>query len=423
MPREPIKQEDAEQIIESLRKGMPPIHGVNYFSVGNEKLLKGIKKFHLKGLGNKGIIRFISGSWGSGKTHFFSLVRELAFEEGCLISNVQLTADSAALNKFEQVFAEIVRKIATPTSYSQNQDSSVYSYRYLLSESLNYLANGKSISKSVVTHEEYVMAKDKLMADQSIDIDFRKMIAAYWSTFLPDSVGGNQDQRRAEILQWFIGEGKISQYKGFQIAKIINKENSKLMLQSLGNFVKLSGYKGLVILFDEAEQSYSVMSKSALKNAQNNLLALINNIEQLPGLFLIYATTPDFYNDPKHGIQQYGALAARLGQPEQQPPRALKKVWNLDANEVNLSDYQVAASKILDIYTAAYPDDSDELPSESKVKEFVSRLHSEHSEFSGVNFWRVMVASLIAYFDDCMEGEERDVEEVYISVMATIKDE
>jgi len=64
---------------------------------------------------------------------------------------------------------------------------------------------------------------------------------------------------------------------------------------------RLSGYQGLLIEFDEAEMAYSTMRKAALREAHNNLLSLINNIEMIPGLFLIYATTPDFFNDPKHG--------------------------------------------------------------------------------------------------------------------------
>ena len=104
--------------------------------------------------------------------------------------------------------------------------------------------------------------------------------------------------------------------------KVPNAQNAKLMLQSLAGFVRLSGYKGLVILFDEAEMTYSVLRKSALKDAHNNLLSLINNIELLSGLFLVYATTPDFYIHPKHGIQIYGALAGRIGKPESKPPRS-----------------------------------------------------------------------------------------------------
>ncbi len=142
------------------------------------------------------------------------------------------------------------------------------------------------------------------MSDESIDIDFKKMISRYWETFKDESTDQSLlNQDRDEILQWFSGEGVLSLFrKKYEVNKIVNKGNAKVMLQSLAGFIKLSGYKGLVILFDEAEQSYSGMRKSALKDAHNNLLSLINNIESLPGLFLVYATTPDFYSIENMGL-------------------------------------------------------------------------------------------------------------------------
>ncbi len=106
-----MQQNLAIQVSESLRKGIPPQRGVDLYSVGNEKLIEGIKQRHIHGIGERGIIRFISGSWGAGKTHFFRLLREIAFQNNCLVSNVQLNVDDAALNKFERVFYAIIRNI------------------------------------------------------------------------------------------------------------------------------------------------------------------------------------------------------------------------------------------------------------------------------------------------------------------------
>ena len=54
----------ASQIVESLRTGIPPQRGVELYSVGNEKIIEGIKKFHFPGMQNHGIIRF--GKWAMG---------------------------------------------------------------------------------------------------------------------------------------------------------------------------------------------------------------------------------------------------------------------------------------------------------------------------------------------------------------------
>ncbi|MBN2549316.1 MAG: DUF2791 family P-loop domain-containing protein [Anaerolineales bacterium] len=412
------------QVIEALRKGIPPQRGVNLYSVGNERLIEGIKNYHLSGLADRGIIRFLSGSWGSGKTHFFRLLREVAFDNNCLVSNVEINVNDAALNKFERVFYSIIRNIVTPQFFSKVDSYEAAPFGSVLREALIFLSTGERTPFNEVSFENFTQASEILFAERSIDIDFKKMVQCYWQTFLPDAPDPlSQERTREEILQWFSGEGSVSDYrKRFEVAKIINKENSKIMFQSLASFVKLSGYSGLVILFDEAEQAYSIMRKSALKDAHNNLLSLINNIEQLTGLFLIYATTPDFFTDPKHGIVIYGALAGRIGKPDQRSPRALDTIWNFDEVVTELSDYQAAAKKIRDIYLSAYPSEKN-VPNDTDMEDLVENLQGMHPSLSPVGFWRVLVTALISHLDDCLEGEVRPIEILYDDIMDRLREE
>jgi hypothetical protein len=415
----------ATQIVESLRKGIPPQRGADLYSVGHEKLIDGIKKYHLSGIGDRGIIRFLSGSWGAGKTHFFRLLREVAFQHDCLVSNVELDLNSAALNKFEKVFCAIVSHVLTPTYYVEHALVEAAPLGTVMRESLAYLSTGTRSIANEVTYEQYAKASELLMGNHAIDIDFKKMVQHFWRTFLPESADpASVEQTRGEILQWFSGEGTVGQYrKRFGVSKMVSKENAKLMLQSLAGFVRQAGYRGLVILFDEAEQAYSVMRKSALRDAQNNLLSLINNIESLSGLFLLYATTPDFYTDPKHGIVTYGALSGRIGKPEQRSPRALDTIWNLDAVETTLADYQAVAKKIHSIYATAFPEASARLPTEAAVQETVAELFRIHPSLAAIHFWRLLVSALITFFDDHLEGEVRKTETLYDDVMARLKEE
>jgi hypothetical protein len=416
----------ARQVIESLRKGVPPQRGVDLYSVGNEKLIEGVKRFHLSAISDGGIIRFVNGSWGAGKTHFFRLLREVAFKAECLVSNVELNVNDAPLNKFELVFYSIVRNIATPSYYAEGNEQQAAPFGTVLVESLAFLSTGTRSLSLPIPHEYYVKATDALMANTAIDIDFKKIVQEYWKTFLPDA--GDQallQQTREEILQWFSGEGQRSAYqKKYGINKMINRQDSKLMLQSLAAFVRLSGYKGLLILFDEAEQAYSIMRKAALRAAHDNLLSLINNIESSRGLFLIYATTLDFFTDPTHGIVVYGALSGRVGKPDEKPPKALDIIWNLDAVQPELPEYQQAAEKVSALYAAAYGTGT--APTDAKnndLGKFVSDLYQMHPSLSAVRFWRVLVTALIRRFDDELEGDVRPVSELYHDVMKNLRED
>ena len=414
----------ASQIVEQLRKGMPPQRGTGQYAVGHENLIAGIRKFHLNGIADKGIIRFVSGSWGSGKTHFFRLMREEAFDVGCLVACVELNVSEAPLNKFEKVFHNIIRSIVTPNYFKDEAPASAAPFGIVLQEALVYLASGEHGEPKDVTHEDYTKASEKLMACSAIDIDFRKIVQKYWETFLPEAPNlALIDQKRDEILQWFSGEGTIGQWRrAMGVNKLVSKENAKLMLQSLAAFVQLVGYKGLVILFDETEMSYSVMRKSQLKDAHNNLLHLLNNVSELKGMFLLYATTLDFYNDAKHGIVIYGALSGRIGKPGDHPPKPLENVWNLDAIDFTLADYQESAQNIREIHAIAYPESADDLPDEKKLDEKVAELHELHPSLSQVRFWRVLTAGTVRILDDAVQGEAIATPIIYRDVMSELRE-
>lgn len=416
----------AREVIASLRSGTPPERGVSLYSVGNEVLISGIRDRLLADMEACGIIRFISGTWGSGKTHFLRQIRDVAQDEGLLVSTVELDTDSAAMNKFETVYETIVRNIASPrrSDAGSGDICDQPSFGGVLAEALAYVGSGQLHAQRESLFDYYEPARQALMSTQGIDIDFKKMVAFYWKTFRPEaSEDTAHNERRGEILDWFYGQGTIGAYrKTYGVNKILTRANAKLMLQSLVAFVRLVGYKGFLILLDESNKAFSVMRKAALKDAHNNLLSLINSIGGQPGLFLLYAATPDFYNDPKYGIQEFGALAGRIGMPKQSPPRALDRVWNFDAQAPEPSAVLEAATKIRDVYGAAMPDAVGKLPTTEDLESFLSALLQSHSKFAGVSSWRLAVVGVIEKLDDSMEGRMREPAEVYRDVVERLRE-
>ena len=414
----------AEFIIESLRSGITPRHGVREYSAGNEDFLDQIRKRHLrKAAGMRGKIRFISGSWGSGKSHFLAQIRETAFDSNYLVSSVELSADEAPFNRFEEVFYRIIKQISSPEMHITSNTTFDAPLGEVFRRQL--FESATAASSSVIDRETYDKACQKLMANGEIDIDFRRLVCRFWQTYLPESGDPTMlDDRRGKIMQWFSGEGTIGIYrKEFGVQKLVNRSNARLLLRSLGRYAIHAGFTGIVILLDEAEMSYSVMRKSELKKAHNNLLHLINSIEESPGLFLVYATTPDFYTDEKHGIQIYGALAQRIGRPEEHPPRALDRVWNLEYVQPDLADYQAAARKIRDLYIAAYPEHKEEIANHSVLNNFVQDLLDAHPRFSPVGFWRVLVKGVIEIFDLQVEGDDvPSAEQLHDDIIEQLKE-
>ena len=90
-----LKPFQARAIIESLRKGLVPTEYVAFFTVGRQNWLRFVEEdldgFIAEGGGK---VRFINGDYGDGKTHFMSVIRQLALQKQFASSFVVLTFGS-----------------------------------------------------------------------------------------------------------------------------------------------------------------------------------------------------------------------------------------------------------------------------------------------------------------------------------------
>jgi hypothetical protein len=415
-----LDQVAAEQIIESLRRGVPPRRGVSRYATGTVFAEK-VRDRHLSREINAGKIRFVGGTWGAGKTHFFRLLREYAFDQNLLVSNVELNSEQTPFNKFERVFFEIVRNIASPTMYGSDNLSAALPFGEVLREVLEHWTETYG-SK----HAAIEALNSELMQQTDIDIDFRRVVVEYWKTFEEDGRTADVlENTRGTLMQWFEGEGQATVLRReFGVQKMVKKENSRIFLASLGKFVRWLGFRGLLVLLDESEMSHSTMRRSSLRNAHNNLLHLINEAESVEGLVLLYAAVPEFFDDPKYGIKTYGALAQRIGALEAKRPKSLDKVWNIDYLEPEENAYALAAAKIRQIYEVAYADEVSALPSVRVLSRHIEGVISENPEFSRVSSWRVAIKATVEALDGALEGDELPAaHDHYKSIVSSLEDD
>ena len=108
---EQLKPFQARAIIEGLRKGIVPTEYVSFFTVGRQNWLKFVEEdldYFIANGGGK--VRFINGDYGDGKTHFMSVIQQLALQKNFASSFVVLTRD-VPIHKFEVVYQEIVSQL------------------------------------------------------------------------------------------------------------------------------------------------------------------------------------------------------------------------------------------------------------------------------------------------------------------------
>ncbi len=117
-----MPKKDKENIIESLRMGLPPDGHVKDFTVGRLSEIGELRNI-LKIGGEKALL--VKANYGSGKTHLLKLIREMALENGYAVSLITLDAQSEVrFNRMDQIFGQVCRRLEVP-------DVSGKSVRYL----------------------------------------------------------------------------------------------------------------------------------------------------------------------------------------------------------------------------------------------------------------------------------------------------
>ncbi len=296
----------ARSIIEELRKGSVPVEYVSLFTVGRQNWITFINDDLEHYIGQGGSkVRFISGDYGDGKTHFMSVIRNIAIKKEFAVSFVVLTRE-VPIHKFETVYQTIVRQLQGNFPGT--------GIRNMLKAWLDKLDESSFKDEKDEAQKNRTEPGEKFRNIQGMDINFANALAALVNNRFAPQSDENQDKQERDLevlLHWFEG-GKVTkrELKPFQIYEFLNKANSKQFMNSLILFLRDTGHKGLVLLMDEME---TVMAQSAsIRNsAYENVRLFIDNSESAQYLHIFFAIIPDILMSEK-GFKSYDALWSRI---------------------------------------------------------------------------------------------------------------
>lgn len=305
-----LKPFQARSIIEELRKGSVPADYVPFFTVGRDNWLTFIEDDLAHYIAEGGAkVRFLHGDYGDGKTHFMSIIRHIALQQGFAVSFIVLTRE-VPIHKFEAVYQTVVQQL--------RGNFEGVGIRNLLNQWLDRLA----AEETPLAKENIDVLAETLRNLPGMNVNFANgLIALVNNRFLPLLEGESKEKRtagRETVLHWFEA-GKITkrELKPFGIFEVVTKANSKQILNSLNSFLRYCGHKGLVLLLDELE---TVIAQAAsIRNAAyENVRLLIDNTEQAAYFHIFFAIIPDVLLSEK-GFKSYDALWSRvrsIGQQE-----------------------------------------------------------------------------------------------------------
>ncbi len=364
-----ITPNEAEEIITALRKGVPPEKGAELYSVGRKDLLAYFDQTFGE-LRNKGIsdIKFVSGDWGHGKSHFLDLLRDLVLRHNFVVSKVELKSGEVSFDQLPLVIQRMMDNLVTPNVRENGLEA-------LLNE------------WSRRAPEETESALFSALENQGIDGDMRLKLVEYRR--YRNALDGPQYERCLQVVRWFQGRETRSR----------TWTNVPRFLKSFVKFVRHIGYSGLVVLLDEAEAITSLSRVARVDLANENVRQVIDNDQATKYFYLVFASTPSFLSgEHEHGAQSYPALWRRIR--HQLPDLETKSLKKVIVELPGLSEAQLAeaAIKIKAIYQAACGKMIRAL-TENNLKVLANYVMTQQDRSIGT-----LVRSTVQILDDAVEG-------------------
>ncbi|HIK06543.1 MAG TPA: ATP-binding protein [Trichormus sp. M33_DOE_039] len=301
-----LSKKTTTALINSLSAGVVPRIGVEHIAVGREKELKSL----LQNLDDiaEGVaaFRFIIGNYGSGKSFMLQMIRNRAIEQGFVVADADLSSErrlAGSNNEGLATYRELMSHLSTKTRPDGGALVSI------LEGWINKIQQEVAKETNLHPHDEgfddQVEAKIREVVQYIEDLvhgfDFGTVIISYWRGYRLDN-----DDLKNSALRWLRGEfnTKIEAKAALGVRVIIDDDSWYDYIKLLGKFVAEIGYKGLLILIDEAVNIYQISTTVTREKNYNRLLAMFNDTMQCKAenLGIFIGGTTKFLEDPNRGL-------------------------------------------------------------------------------------------------------------------------
>ncbi|AFY50113.1 Protein of unknown function (DUF2791) [Nostoc sp. PCC 7524] len=301
-----ISKKTSTALINSLGAGVVPRIGVEHIAVGREKELKSL----LQNLDDiaEGVaaFRFIIGNYGSGKSFMLQMIRNRAMEQGFVVADADLSSErrlAGSNNEGLATYRELMSRLSTKTRPDGGALVSILEgwinkIQQEVVKETELRPNDEGFDDKVETKIREVI---HYIEDLVHGFDFGTVIAAYWRGYRLD----NDDLKNA-ALRWLRGEfsTKIEAKAALGVRVIIDDESWYDYIKLIAKFVAEIGYKGLLVLMDEAVNIYQISTTVTREKNYNRLLAMFNDTMQCKAehLGIVIGGTTKFLEDPNRGL-------------------------------------------------------------------------------------------------------------------------
>jgi hypothetical protein len=302
-----LSRRDTEHVIQQLRCGAVPERGLDAFAVGIERQRNEISRLLDMAGDGEGVFKFLRGGYGCGKTFMARLTVLDAQRRGFATSFVVVSDNDLHFHKFDELYRKVVHGLATVSCPTGALGDIIDRWIGRVEESL--IDGGADedagdfddlVARRIA---EEIASKTRGRAPEDLARVLRVIFAL------------KQEGKVAEagaLISWLSGSANVaaSAKKTAGVKGEISGADAMNYLHGILEIVKAAGYRGLVIVIDEAETILR-MRRDVRGKSLNGIRQICDDAASYQGLLWIFTGTPEFF-DAKRGVAGLQPLHDRI---------------------------------------------------------------------------------------------------------------
>ena len=302
-----LSKSDVDHVFQQLRTGAVPQRGLDTFAVGIDRQQNEIDRLLGLTAQGEGLVKFLRGGYGCGKTFMSRLALMEARRRGFATSFVVVSDNEFHFYKFSDIYRKIVSELATTTCPRGAFGDILDRWIAEVEESLIDAGHDEMEPEFDDKVRNRLSAEITRRTDGRAPDDFVRVVQAIFEA--------KQDGEFAEagaLLSWLSGSENVA-HSAKRRAQVKGSVSDKAALDYLRGVVELTkaaGYKGLVVVIDEAETILR-MRRDVRAKSLNGIRQIVDAAQSYPRLLWLFTGTPDFF-DSRRGVAGLEPLYDRI---------------------------------------------------------------------------------------------------------------
>ena len=345
-----LGQRDSEHIFESLRKGLVPERGVEAFAQGIDRQRGEIDRQLDLAESGEGSIKFLRGGYGCGKTFMARLSVLDAQARGFATSFVVVSDNDLRFHRFDDVYRKVMTELGT-ASCPRGALGDILD-RWIGKREDALIAGGAD--PNVADFDEKVSNRIKDDLNSALGGTAPRDFLRAVQTIFDLKQKGNVADAGA-LISWLSGSANVGP-AAKRLAGVkgdIGSSDALDYLRGVLAIIKAAGYKGLVIVIDEAETILR-MRKDSRHKSLNGIRQIADAAVSYHGLLWVFTGTPDFF-DSRQGVAGLAPLHERIAFMKQ-GNRINPRQPQLELVPFDQARLRSVALTLRDLYPSEHPD-------------------------------------------------------------------